>query len=55
VETEEKLGWSLSPAGNVVLTMTVDDWHNLLLSMGCAAGAFRLARDSQVGRASRLG
>jgi hypothetical protein len=38
VKTEEKLGWSLSPAGNIVITMTRDDYDSLLLQLGYAAG-----------------
>lgn len=39
MESKEKLGWSLSPAGNVVLTMTRYDYDNLLLALGAAAAA----------------
>jgi hypothetical protein len=38
-ETDEKLGWSLSPAGNVVITMTVDDWQVWLFYLGFAIGS----------------
>jgi hypothetical protein len=39
------LGWSLNADGNVVLTMTQDDWSNLLLTLGYATGAARRGND----------
>jgi hypothetical protein len=39
MESEEKLGWSLSPAGNVVITMTQGDYDNQLLSLGAGSSA----------------
>lgn len=34
-----KLGWKLAPAGNVVLTMTPDDWAKVLLVLGSGSQA----------------
>lgn len=45
MESEEKLGWSLSPAGNVVITMTQGDYQSLLIRLGYSSGGktFKLA------------
>lgn len=39
MESEEKLGWSLSPAGNVVITMTPGDYDSLLIRLGFSSGS----------------
>lgn len=33
------LGWSQNQDGNVVITMTPDDWERLLMQLGIAAGS----------------
>jgi hypothetical protein len=45
MESEEKLGWSLSPAGHVVITMTPGDYDSLLIRLGysSASKTFSLA------------
>jgi hypothetical protein len=40
MESEEKLGWSLSPAGNVVITMTPEDWKSVLILLGSGSQSY---------------
>jgi hypothetical protein len=55
VKTEEKLGWALSPAGNVVLTMTPDDWEAIVSRLGMAAAHVAHARPDVPERAAAPG